>query len=96
MTRMLTPRGLSAVLAVAAGACVFGFLGRLSAACGSTGDDLALVLLIGAGFLLAGALVLLGSRRSRWLWIGALAGGAALSAALFVISLVSWAETCTR
>jgi len=93
---ILTSRRLAAAMAVAAGACAFGFLGMLPTACGPTGENLPDVLLVAAGCSLAAAVVLVGNRRSAWLWVGALAGGGALSVLLLVMSFASWAENCTR
>jgi hypothetical protein len=59
-------------------------------------ENLPLLLLIAAGCSLAAAFVVIGRRKSIWLWVGALGGGALLSAVLLVVELVSWAETCTN
>jgi hypothetical protein len=92
--RTITSKAFSAAFALGAAASSVGLVATLPAECGSKANDLPLVLMIAAGCSLAAAFVFIGRRTSIWLWVGAVVGGALLSAVLFVADFISWAETC--
>jgi hypothetical protein len=93
----VTSKHVAAALALLAGACSVAFLAMLPPGCGFSGENgFAGVLLLAAGGFLAAGPILVGNRRSVWLWLGAINGGAALSVVLLAVSLGSWAETCAR
>ena len=93
----LSTRQLAAVFALAAGAFAIGFLATLPPACGNSGDNLGALLVLAAGCSAAAAFAsaLFEKRSSPWLWVGAVACGAALGGVLAFIDLASWAGACT-
>jgi hypothetical protein len=94
--RTITTKALSAAFALAAAACSVGVVEMLPPGCGPTANEnLPLFLMITAGCSLAATFVFIGRRTSIWLWVGAVACGAVLSAVLFVVELASWVGACT-